>query len=96
MNIMELAIMISWIVVALYAGLILYLETHRDSGMYQYFPRVRKKATMFCRSLITDLFLSGFLIYYNFMWIITSMALIDACIAIYGLYLVVHILWCNR
>ena len=95
-NVMKLAITISWLVIAAYAGLVIYLETHRNSRMYQYFPRVRGKVTKYCLSAVTDLYLAGFLIYYDLLWIIAIMALIDASLSLYGLYLIAQILWYNR
>lgn len=96
MNVMELGITVSWIVIAAYAGLVIYLETHRDSRMYQYFPRVRGKVTKYCLSAVTDLSLAGFLIYHDGLWIIVIIALIDASLSIYGLYLIARILWNNK
>ena len=79
MNVMKLAITISWLVITSYAVLVIYLETHRNSRMYQYFPRVRGKVTKYCLSAVTDLYLAGFLIYYDLLWIIASNHGLDRC-----------------
>lgn len=96
MNIMELGLLVAWLIVAIYATLVIYLETHQHTRMYQYFPKVRGKTIKFCMSLITDFQLAGFLIYHDLWWLIAIMLLIDACMSLYGLYLIAQLLWYNR